>query len=316
MAADHLRSSGVLCSWGSPHLRSTYFVSDPRGHGWHLDRFAFDAMLRSYAIENGARLCVSHGSPRIAKNSSNGWAIAVDAPELSALSAEWIVDCTGRQSWFASRLGVRRIHCDRQIAFVLTLDRIESSPEPQLATVIEAVSHGWWYTSPVPGGNHIVAYLTDPSGEYVRSAKTGVGLLALLSKTRHIRRRFEINRLTVRSHAPIATAANSSRLGMCWGDKWAAAGDACMSFDPLSSQGLFHALYSGVVAGRALLETIAGDAEALARYQRRLDAVYDAYLCNREFFYSLEQRWPCNQFWAARQPGRQDEVLLQDNDLG
>lgn len=301
MAADHLRSCGALSSWGSPYLASTNFISDPRGHGWHLDRSAFDTMLRSLAVANGSRLCTFSGSPRIRKDPCDGWAILVDVPEPNTVSAEWIVDCSGKQSWFTSRLGVRRIHVDRQIAFIITTNRTESSRSRHSGTLIEAVSHGWWYTSPVPNGNRIVAYLTNPTGEHVRSARTSGGFLALLSGTRHIRRHVETNSLTVENHAPVATGANSSRLGACWGHKWTAAGDACMSFDPLSSQGLFHALYSGVAAGQALLTTMAGDPQALVRYQQRLDVIYDAYLCKRKFFYSLEQRWPRSLFWQERQ---------------
>jgi|KBSSwiStaDraftv2_1062776.scaffolds.fasta_scaffold479824_2 hypothetical protein len=46
--------------------------------------------------------------------------------------------------------------------------------------------------------------------------------------------------------------AHSSRLDRVSGDGWLAVDDAAMAFDPLSSQGLTHALASGIRAGEAL----------------------------------------------------------------
>ena len=63
---------------------------------------------------------------------------------------------------------------------------------------------------------------------------------------------------------PRTTDARSSRLARFGGDGWLAAGDAAATFDPLSAQGIYFALYSGVAAGKALA---AGDGAALERYE-------------------------------------------------
>ena len=47
------------------------------------------------------------------------------------------------------------------------------------------------------------------------------------------------------------SAAHSARLQPLAGPAWFAAGDAACSFDPLSSQGLLNALYSGLAAAEA-----------------------------------------------------------------
>jgi len=47
------------------------------------------------------------------------------------------------------------------------------------------------------------------------------------------------------------TAAHSSVLEPCVAEGWLAAGDASLSFDPLSAQGLLHAPFTGLAAAEA-----------------------------------------------------------------
>ena len=99
------------------------------------------------------------------------------------------------------------------------------------------------------------------------------------------------------------TAAHSSTLDRCIGDGWIAAGDASMTFDPLSSQGLMHALFSGLAAAEAADSYLCGDAAAPARYHQVMQGVQDAYQQRLAFSYSAETRWPWAPFWQRRQFG-------------
>ena len=65
---------------------------------------------------------------------------------------------------------------------------------------------------------------------------------------------------------PRGADAGSARLDRFVGDGWVAAGDAALSFDPLSSQGMLTALYTGMKAGQALSAHLAGDGGALEAY--------------------------------------------------
>jgi flavin-dependent dehydrogenase len=82
-----------------------------------------------------------------------------------------------------------------------------------------------------------------------------------------------------------------------------AAGDASMCFDPLSSQGLFHALYTGLSAGHAALALLDGDERAGAAYSASLDPVWDAYVRHRAQYYAMERRWLGAPFWRRRGGG-------------
>ena len=79
-----------------------------------------------------------------------------------------------------------------------------------------------------------------------------------------------------------------------------AVGDAAMAFDPLSSQGLTHALASGIRAGEALDCRLAGETTAMDEYDRQANEVLRAYSRMRGVYYGHEQRWPQSVFWRRR----------------
>ncbi|MEP7218437.1 MAG: tryptophan 7-halogenase, partial [Bacteroidota bacterium] len=94
--------------------------------------------------------------------------------------------------------------------------------------------------------------------------------------------------------------ARSSRLDRCYGDGWLAVGDAAVAFDPLSSQGILFAIYSGLKGGEALMNYFGDDGDALNAYAVAVGGVYDSFLEHRLSYYGMEQRWPESPFWLAR----------------
>jgi flavin-dependent dehydrogenase len=73
-----------------------------------------------------------------------------------------------------------------------------------------------------------------------------------------------------------------------------------MAFDPLSSQGLTHALASGIRAGEALNGCLAGEVAAMDEYDRKANEVVRAYSQLRGVYYGREQRWPQSVFWRRQ----------------
>ncbi|MCY1030783.1 hypothetical protein OV207_04890 [Corallococcus sp. BB11-1] len=84
------------------------------------------------------------------------------------------------------------------------------------------------------------------------------------------------------------------------GDGWLAAGDAALSFDPLSSQGLFNALFTGLAAAEATDRALSGDPSATSDYAGTLADIDAAYRRNLAAWYALERRWPEQEFWRRR----------------
>ncbi len=96
------------------------------------------------------------------------------------------------------------------------------------------------------------------------------------------------------------TAAHSAALDAGAGPGWFAVGDAAISFDPLSSQGIFNALYTGLAAAEAADRALDGDATAHVGYNDELTSIGAAYRRHLSFWYGQEQRWPQAPFWSRR----------------
>src|SRR5207244_12413736 len=101
LAALHSPSCGVQSSWGSPLLRNADFIRDPRGHGWHLDRLKFDAMLHSFVLTQGAQIERPARVIREDRTSEGASEIRYPADaESRTVWTRWVADCNGRHIWF------------------------------------------------------------------------------------------------------------------------------------------------------------------------------------------------------------------------
>jgi flavin-dependent dehydrogenase len=73
-----------------------------------------------------------------------------------------------------------------------------------------------------------------------------------------------------------------------------------VSFDPLSSQGLFNALYTGLAAAEAADRHLSGATEALTDYERAIADIWSAYRAQLALWYRAEGRWADRPFWRRR----------------
>jgi flavin-dependent dehydrogenase len=298
LSDSHLPCYGNVSAWGSEEAHPTDFVFNPHGHGWHLDRLRFEAMLRDAARNEGAAL--SHGARFTAAERGEGfWRVTLKAGGASrVVLADWLVDATGRRSAVARRMGAKRVQDDRLVAYHTRFQQAEDSHADQDARAfVESVPDGWWYTAIVPSGERVVAYLTDSDLAIRAELTSAEGFSTLLSATRHVGRLVEGRHLAA---APRGAEAGSARLDRFGGEGWVAVGDAAISFDPLSSQGILHALHSGLKAGDAIARSLAGDPHPLELYQQQLHEIYGAYRANLRTYYAAETRWRDRPFWRRR----------------
>ena len=282
-AADgHLPCYGNLSAWGTPHLRDTAFIFDPNGHGWHLDRARFDARMRERARLAGAEVRTSTALKHLAPLLNGGWRVTLAGPRGEVdVSCGWLIDATGRRSAVARRQGIRHCQDDRLIAFFALFCQPDNfTPIDQDSrTLIEAAPDGWWYTARLPSKQRVVAYFTDADLVAPRALCTEESYLSLVNCTEQVRACLTAYGYLIQT-APRGTAAHSVRLDRFTEDGWLAVGDAALSFDPLSSQGILTALYTGLEAGLTLDAQLSGDSDAITRYSLRLATIYEAYLRN------------------------------------
>lgn len=279
-AAGHLPCYGNASAWGSDTLRYTDFIRSPWGHGWHLDRARFDAMLRDAACDAGATI-LRNARFVNAHRDRGRWRVQLAD---SALHCDWLVDCGGRTAPVARANGVARTYDD---ALVAIYARFEAEGSDSL-TLVESASDGWWHTALLPGGERIATFFTDTIPP---DARTACGFASLVDETLHVRERLAGAAI---AGVPRAVDARSGRLEQLRGERWLAAGDAAIAFDPLSAQGILSAMYEGKKAAEAILEN------DLPRYEERLETIYARFLAQRNAYYASERRWQDRPFWQAR----------------
>ncbi|HEY6995399.1 MAG TPA: FAD-dependent oxidoreductase [Xanthobacteraceae bacterium] len=306
LAAGHLPSPGVLSAWGEEELYQTHFIFNPYGQGWHLDRQRFDAMLARAAPQSGAHLCCGARVTSCLPLAGGGWQVEFTADLAPAgrphrIRTKFLVDATGRAAALARRQGAKRLNADRLIGLAAVLSARPQSDRRantcDCCTLVEACADGWWYSALLPGGRLIAVYMTD--SDLLRRHRGPRHALwhMRVRQTTHTRRRLRAFDLQT---VPGVVAAMSSRLDCPSGHGWLAVGDAALTFDPLSSQGLREALASGIRAGEALNGYLAGDATALGEYGRKADVVFREYSRLHTVYYGREQRWPESAFWRRR----------------
>src|SRR6185369_6589717 len=178
-------------------------------------------------------------------------------------------------------------------------------------TMVESAPDGWWYTALLPCGRRVVAWLTDADLADRTALLSPGGFAARLLESPHVGARLACFGYELQGR-PRGSGAGSARLDRFAGDGWLAVGDAALSFDPLSSQGMLNALYTGLRGGQALAAALAGDRAGIAGYAHRLEAVYGTYLRNRLASYAAEARWAGHPFWRRRTPAPAPSPVADD----
>jgi len=298
---QHRASFGNRSAWGTADVEATQFVDNPFGHGWHVDRPALDESLLDRLRTLGVRV---RSGARVAGQewTDDQWRICLNDHPGTAIRARAIVDATGRGARIARSQGARRRRLDRLVAAYWMLI-IADAGDDDCTTLVEAVPDGWWYTTPVPGHRRVVAFLTDSDLMPPRVARTGPDWHERLAHAPHIRDRLASSGSRLYS-SPVILDAAVAHLDHPAGCGWVAAGDAAVSFDPLSSQGILTALMMGHGAGHAVAAVLTrADQQPLIRWGAEYARLLEAHLRLQAAYYALVRRWPTAPFWARRQNG-------------
>lgn len=297
VAEGHEPWYGNRAVWGGTEPVEVDFMRDPDGHGWHLDRARFEQWLRDAARARGAELIAPASIDKLAHDGKR-WQVQLntaDGPFVA--NANLIVDAGGRAAPVARKHGARVEASDRLIcAWVSGRDERDSN---RGLTYVEAVEDGWWYTAPVPGQQRILAFYTDADLPAARTLSKPGGLLERAGIVKELSALLADVEFVPEDKSHVI-AAHSAMLVPSAQESWLAAGDAAISFDPLSSQGLLNALFTGLAAAEAADRYLGGDARALSEYTQIIQGIRDAYRQHLASFYATEKRWPEATFWRRR----------------
>jgi flavin-dependent dehydrogenase len=299
----HLASNGITSYWGARTARENDFLFNPHGCGWHLDREQFDACLLAEAERRGVRVLRRARVLSCVQEKERAVRVRL-AADARTLSARFVIDATGRS-------GVVRRSLSR--AGTHTIDRlvglVAHSPDAghltNTRTLIEATERGWWYSAPVPDGGLVSVFLTDADFVIRTTAKTLWD--AALRAAPATEARMKV-RAAARAplDGPRVVPASSFLAEELGGNCWAAVGDAAMTWDPLSSQGICKGMESGLALADAYEHFEGGDSEALRDFFIEARDSFSKYLALRASYYTQETRWPDSTFWRRR------ELILPD----
>ena len=287
---EHLESPGMVSVWGTSERHESDFIRNVHGCGWHVDRNRFDAMLVRAATEAGATTWSGVRVVDCRRVGSDPYTLTLrgrGAP--GPVRTTVVVDASGRSG---HRLDgpIRFDVDDRLLAIVIRLGY--DDPPPDLRTYIEAVAMGWWYSSPLPGGETMVMFFTDRASYLAGGADLG----AVLEQSPLTRPRFASARLLA-SRVLYAPSALRAPLA---GPAHLAVGDSAAAYDPLSGRGIFKALRDGMAAADAAHAFLGGEPGALSTYDARVRTEFSEYASLRRAYYAQETRWPEAAFWRRR----------------
>ena len=295
-AAGHAQAPLKVSRWGSdvPEVLDTF--RDPDGTGWRIDRARFEADLRAHAVDLGARL-VAPANATAVDRSGEGWLVRLGGG--CSIEARVVIDCGGRRSRLLRPHGQRRLVMDR---LVCVYQRVPARGEPDPATYVQSVPEGWWYTAALPDGSRLIAFHSDSDLPAVRQvlrrgpAAVAVTVPGLAEAT---------GSADLETAEPPQVCSASSMARSAAGRDWLVAGESAIALDPLSSQGLFNALVTGLEAGQATRMLLDGERTASEEHAHRMRHIWRAYLGHHALYYGMEERWTSMPFWRRRHAVRQ-----------
>lgn len=295
--AGHLPAYGTCAIWGSSTLHTNESFFNSHGHGWHLNRATFDGMLAQAAVQRGAMLYLRTRFLGCQQLPDKTWHLMVRTQKCAPtqLNPRFVVDATGRLAWLARQQEAKRVLYD-QLMGVAVLFKTGDAYIDTYA-LVETAQSGWWYSALLSGDRMMVVYMSDADLVRRHQLKNPAHWLASARQTEHTWSRLQ----KAQPLGPPSTyAAHTQRMNPIVGDGWLAVGDAAATFDPLSSQGIYKALSSGIFASYAILDWFKGEPAGLERYAALQHRDFQQYLGTRANYYALEQRWPNSRFWKRR----------------
>lgn len=295
---NHSVYTGNTVVWGNDEPNSRHFFNEPYGYGWHLDRILFERQLREIAEDRGAiwkegwRFSDANYQDEkllLSFTDNQGSSIELEAP--------YAVDCTGRASSLARKLGVKKQTLDNLTAYYFVTNQ---SPKSLTGiSFIEAVEDGWWYAAPLSSNYAVVNFMTDSDLHDVKPATLQEWLFEKIKQATNLSGALPLTNASQIIESQIKTASTSF-LEQPLGFKWIAVGDALCSYDPLTSFGISVAISSSYPAAQAIKEALHGDSEALSHYVKIQQQTFNTSVAMLQQQYKLEQRWKESVFWKRR----------------
>jgi flavin-dependent dehydrogenase len=234
---------GIRRRWDSTEPEYDDFFYHSRRTGYVVDRERFDARLHSAAAAVGVEFLNAHFSG--VESDTRGVRLTRDGsrPETFAFTGT-IVDATGRAAAVARRNGARIAVYDKLNAELLEESSATNDANDAVWLDVQKLDESSWSYQ-----IHGVAGQVQTWRVYRVGTRWTPGALWRVD-------------------------ASARMLSKMAGERWIAVGDAASAFDPITSQGLFNALSSALVASGALMASSGLDIDTARIYSDALTAAF------------------------------------------
>ncbi len=315
---DYSACTANVSAWGTEYWTYNDAIRNPETGGWHILRHKFDAALQNLAQKQGVVFYkgkIGKITPNTIENEMYGnytIGFKTKAPHLPrVLHTKWVVDATGRATAVLKQFRIPRQKFQTQLAAVAWLKpnvRVDTAH----TTRIKSVRNGWWYTARLPDHSRVIAFygLPDVIKQMVKVPNEFISAINLSAILKH----------TVNTEFLIAEVkacnAETALSKQVIGQSWLAVGDAALSLDPISSQGLFFGLYSGIRGAEAISNCLSNnfqeERERVKRdYQQKIERVFTANQNSRKYFYTRELRYQSEPYWKQYIKNRAGVEVVQ-----
>lgn len=297
--AGFARMRGTVVDQGAGLL---FHEFDPEAgrRGYQVDRALFDAILLDEAARAGAS--VQHGVTAVSLLYEQGRVSGLRVKQGQGercLPAAWVIDASGSAAWGARASGLGQRDVVRTVALCgyWKQSRLPTDFEPY-STLFEFMPDGWiWSLLRQDGVRNVTVALDpdvlkgagDPQEVYLQKVRASRLVGALIAEA-------ELQGEVGRHDASWRNVQEYAQPGLLF------VGDAASVIDPLTSQGVFKAIQSGIVASAVVNTALArpdDEAMALDYYRESQRRFFDNYAEIARSSYRASP-YLAEEFWQKR----------------
>lgn len=291
---EYLACTGNASKWGGDDWQYQDALLNPEGGGWHIDRVAFDAALKKLAIAHVTDYIEEYVSKI---ETEEEYCIKFRDSSLKSVQANWLIDASGRKAIVSKQItDSKTIKKGYQLAAIYWLEA--SINDNDYASRIKATPEGWWYTALLPNRTRVVSFMGLP-----HSIKQLMADKYLFIKQLNEAAIIPYEILANKILSSKATQAGMSVRAHFTVDNLLFVGDAAIASDPLSSQGIFFALYSGIKAAETIIKSHNEKDKKethLNLYSQSIERVYNETQRSRQYHYNNEYRYRHLPYWKMQ----------------
>ncbi len=273
-----------------------------------VDRVAFDnALMVDLAMQG---IHVIQGRVESVRSADFGHEVSVESCGQSLLlNAEFLVEARGRAAPSAKLKRLRG-------AETISLLQYWQGAEQERCSAVQSFENGWaWLAADEKGRRYLQLTFDVGSTNLPEKSKLVEFCNEKLKSLSQAQPFLDNAEPTGELHARTSTPILCEE---AVGDNWIRVGDAAMSVDPLSGNGIFQTLSSSLQAP-AVINTLLAKPErsrlAQQFHQLRITELFYRFARIGRDFYKMEQQWPEQPFWKQRSDWPDNKPIHQQVDL-